>query len=241
MIGRLASIPLFPVLAVQAAWVVARAERLPEADGPRGGVAGQGRELRLLILGDSSAAGVGVATQDEALAGRLVAALSGRFRVAWRVEAASGATVRDALARLEVLAGQRFDVAVIALGVNDTKNGVRRRQWVARYAALIERLQARHGAALVCASGLPPMHRMPILPEPLRAVLGARARDFDLLLQQLAARSGAVHVPLEFDLDERHVASDGFHPGPEIYAHWARALAAVIREQHGGRIGLQAK
>ena len=49
----------------------ARALRLPEAEGPRAGSAGEGPALRLLILGDSSAAGVGTTHQEEALLGQM--------------------------------------------------------------------------------------------------------------------------------------------------------------------------
>ena len=49
---------------------------LPEPAGPRAGRTGEGPPLRLLVAGDSSAAGVGVAWQDQALTGRLVRRLA---------------------------------------------------------------------------------------------------------------------------------------------------------------------
>ena len=52
---------LAPVLVAQALRTRRRAPVLPEPAGPRQGCVGQGEsELRLLIAGDSSAAGVGV-------------------------------------------------------------------------------------------------------------------------------------------------------------------------------------
>ena len=49
---------------------------LPEADGAREGVVGSGdAALRLLVAGDSSAAGVGVARQEQAVVGHLARAL----------------------------------------------------------------------------------------------------------------------------------------------------------------------
>jgi hypothetical protein len=61
---------LSPLLVVQALHTRARVPSLPEAAGAREGVLGRGAvALRLLIAGDSSAAGVGVATQQHALAG----------------------------------------------------------------------------------------------------------------------------------------------------------------------------
>ncbi|ETX12905.1 hypothetical protein OCH239_15315 [Roseivivax halodurans JCM 10272] len=63
---------LAPILAVQGRIVRRGAVRLREPDGPRAGRTGAGPSLRLLIAGDSSAAGVGADTQAEALSGRLV-------------------------------------------------------------------------------------------------------------------------------------------------------------------------
>ena len=67
---------LAPLLLAQAVHTRRRLPRLPEAAGAREGVVGRGAELDLLIVGDSSAAGVGVDTQDDALAGCLSRALA---------------------------------------------------------------------------------------------------------------------------------------------------------------------
>ncbi len=222
---------LSPVLAGQAAWVMLRAARLPEAAGPREGVAGQGAELRLLILGDSSGAGVGVATQDDALAGRLVAHLAPHYRVHWQVQAEGGATTTTALATLAGMPQARFDAAVIALGVNDAKNGMRRARWRRNYAALADMLQTRFGVTRILASGVPPLGRFPLLPRPLRGVLGARAAALDAELRALVAEDAALrYVPMEFPTDPALMARDGFHPAAPLYDLWARRIADRIRE-----------
>ncbi|MCC5985883.1 MAG: SGNH/GDSL hydrolase family protein, partial [Rhodobacteraceae bacterium] len=164
-----------PVLLAQAAGVAWRASRLPEAAGKRRGRAGEGAVLRLLIAGDSSAAGVGVTRQADALSGQLVAALADDFAVDWRLEAASGATAARTRARLAGLAPARFDVAVLALGVNDTTRLVAPARWTAQYAALADLLAARFGVGRIYATGVPPLDRFPALPQPLAGVLGARA------------------------------------------------------------------
>ena len=74
---------LGPLLIWQGRQVRSVAMKLPEAAGPRQGVAGEGApQLRLLGVGDSSAAGVGVADQQQALAAPLAAALIKHLRVA---------------------------------------------------------------------------------------------------------------------------------------------------------------
>ena len=95
-----AKLALAPVLLWQGRQVRRNALRLPEAEGPREGVAGTGKVcLRVLIVGDSSAAGVGAKNQTQALAGRLSEALSQRLggAVVWQLIARSGDTTRVSL------------------------------------------------------------------------------------------------------------------------------------------------
>ncbi len=98
-----AMVAMAPVLLCQGRYVRRVTPKLPEAAGPRSGECGAGAGLGLLVLGDSAAAGVGVATQEEALVGRMVAGLKDRFRVTWRLEAETGATTRSTIARLKRL------------------------------------------------------------------------------------------------------------------------------------------
>ena len=225
----LRGLALLPVLVPQALWVKYRAARLCEAPGPRAGVMGQGPRLRVLVVGDSSAAGVGADTQEVALAGRLAAHLAERYTVSWVLNARCGATTTSLLARLRDMPADRFDVAVIALGVNDSKNGMTRARWRRNYAALIALLRHRFGVTSIIASGLPPLGEFPILPAPLRHILGARAQAFDADLREIARAQGDMQiVSLQFEMDASLMASDGFHPGPVIYDRWAARVAGVI-------------
>jgi hypothetical protein len=76
------------------------------------------------------------------------------------------------------------------------------------------------------------MHRFPALPQPLRWYVGSRARDFDRVLADVAAsRPGCEFLELDHEMmDVSAMASDGFHPGPPIYALWAREAARRIEK-----------
>jgi lysophospholipase L1-like esterase len=224
-----AKLALLPLLAGQALWVRARAHRLPEPEGPREGATGKGVPLRLLIAGDSSAAGVGCASQDEALSGRLTALLAATHRVEWQLVARTGATTRETLERIAALPRRRFDLAVLALGVNDVTRSVPLASWLRRQARLYDLLEMEFGVRRVLISGLPPMRHFPLLPQPLRWVLGRTAERFDGALAELAAgRAGCEHIRFDLPFDAAMMARDGFHPGPEAYALWARMLGRRI-------------
>lgn len=240
-----ARIALAPLLIWQGRQVRREAPRLPEAGGPRLCLAGLDRypsampRLRVLIVGDSSAAGVGAATQDEALAGQLGQALARRLGapVAWQLVARSGWTTADTLAGLREQASQGrlapADVMVTALGVNDAIAQTSPRRWRAQFDELQACARELAGVHHVVATAVPPMHHLPLLPQPLRWVLGRTARALDQSLAQWAAADGSrthFELPARSGRDDMAglVASDGFHPSPLMYRRWGEALARLI-------------
>lgn len=230
MFDTAAKIALAPVLVAQGLGVRRRALVLPEAAGPREGAVGKGPALRLLIVGESSAAGVGAATQDEALAGRLAAELGADFQVSWRLIARTGATTAATLARVARATPGRFDIAVTALGVNDVTRQVPPSRWLAQQAELRALLAERFGVRHIVASGLPPMGDFPALPQPLRWVAGRGARRLDTALAAAARQAEEwTHIGFDLPLTPDLMAEDGFHPGPAGYALWARWMAPAIR------------
>lgn len=226
------SLALSPLLLAQALHVRRKALRLPEPPGPRHGTAHaaqSGAPLRLLILGDSSAAGVGASHQSRALSGQLAARLARRHALSWRLEASTGATSASARARLAALAPAPFDVAIVVLGVNDVTGMVSPRRFVALRRAIHADLRTRFAVSRIIASGLPPMGQFPLLPQPLRAVLGSAATRLDSALAALCAQqAGCTHLPLTLPFAPEFVATDGFHPSETAYARWAEMLAALI-------------
>ncbi len=220
---------LAPLLLVQGMLTRRRTPRLPEPDGARCGRQGSGATLRLLIVGDSAAAGVGVAHQDLALSGQLVNCLAANCTVDWQLEAATGAKTEHSIQRLREKPAEAFDVVVISLGVNDVTGLSRRRQFERLQKQLWLLLRKRFGANLIVVCGLPPMHRFPALPQPLRYVLGIRARQFTAVLQRAAnSTQGTGFLEMDGDGDMSLIASDGFHPGAGVYSRWASGIADIV-------------
>lgn len=226
----LATLALGPILLAQGRQVRRAVPELPEPVGARAGTAGSGPPLRLLLVGDSAAAGVGARTQDEALAGQLAVALAPTFELQWRLLAFTGATTADMLQRLRQEPANEVDVVLTSLGVNDVTGRVPLAAWRRAQRELIDLLQDRFGARHILLSGLPPMHRFPALPQPLRWYVGGRARDFNRALAELAgSRAGCEFLGLGHEMmDTSAMAGDGFHPGPPIYALWASEAARRI-------------
>jgi lysophospholipase L1-like esterase len=219
------------VLVIQGLATRRAVPRLPEPPGAREGTLGDGPPLRLLILGDSAAAGVGALHQDEALLGQVVSRLSGERRVSWHLWARTGNTTASALQWLEAQPAQKFDVAVTSLGVNDVTSFVARHRWREQQASLRAILKEKFAVRTLLISGLPPLHGFPAMPQPLRWVLGARATQLNHDLESdVCAEGDAKFIDLRFTADTTLMASDGFHPGPSIYTEWGKRVAALARE-----------
>lgn len=226
-----AKLVLSPLLVAQAMRLRARLPRLPEADGERHGVVGEGPRLTLLIAGDSSAAGVGAVHQRDALAGQLSAKVAERCgaRVEWRLVAQSGLTTAQTLQRLQRESLSHVDLAVIVTGVNDVIEQVPSHRAVASRAALANWLRNALGVHHVVFAPLPPVHDFPSLPQPLRWVAGSDAHRHDRALARWAVGRGDVsRVDLDLRLNRGVMASDGFHPGPKAYRQYAAAIARHI-------------
>jgi lysophospholipase L1-like esterase len=226
-----AKLLLAPLLVTQAVLTRRRAPLLPEAAGDRRGTFGRGPVLRVLIVGDSSGAGVGVPTQDLALAGHLTRTLAeaAQAEVRWHLIARTGITSGQALALVKAEQPEPADVAVVVLGVNDVIDQVPAQRAVQHRAALADWLIAHAGVRHVVFAPLPPVHQFPLLPQPLRWIMGRDARRHDEALARWAAtRPDVSHVPIDIRLDASCMASDGFHPGEPVYRACGEALARHI-------------
>lgn len=232
---------LAPVLLVQGKHLINTLPRLPEAAGERTGCRGQGAPLRLLIVGDSAAAGVGVATQDDALLGQTLLHLGDSYQITYQLVARSGSTIPRTLRKLRTMETQPFDVAVTAIGVNDILAGRACQPWLASYQALVTELRERFSVRHIVVSGLPPTGQFPAMPQPLRWVIGRQTRQYDGALRTwVTTQPNCSFVgidappghPLHNVPMKAIMASDGFHPGPRIYAAWAERIAQTIRRVH---------
>lgn len=199
--------------------------------GPR-----DGRPLRFVVLGDSTAAGVGAGTADLAyptlLARRLAA---DGFRVELLGIGISGARVRDVLEdQVADAVAARPDLIFIGIGANDATHvtpldAVRRDM-----GEVLDRLRPT-GATIVVA-GAPDM-RAAAFHEPLRSLAGWRGRRVTDAIAAAARERGVPAVALAEQTGhffqrapEIYLSEDLFHPSAAGYEKWADAIEPVLRK-----------
>lgn len=229
MLDSLITAALAPALLIQGRRVRRTALELPEASGHREGASGSGPPFRLLVLGDSAAAGVGVATQEQALTGRLVQAFSPRHTVHWRLVARTGLRLADVVGEAQALAPQPVDLVVVSAGINDVLRGTAPARWVQGLNSLALALQSRCRPRAVAFSSIPRIQNFPLLPQPLAWYLGRRARRLNGLTRQaMPGLPGPWRlVDLDLPLTADFLARDGFHPNEAACVLWCRQVLAV--------------
>lgn len=223
---------LAPALLLQGRRLRKTALRLPEAAGDRCGlIPGEiAVPLRLLFVGDSSAAGVGVDWQHEALAQQTAELIAKRSRrsVRWQLIAKTGASTRDAIELVTAHASEPADVVISALGVNDVTAQNSAKRFVKDYMELLSVVAQRTGAKAAVITGLPPLHILPAAPQPLRWYLGQCARRLDTALLSIChAHPNARFVSLAW-AKASDMAQDKFHPGKTQYEQWATLVAMQV-------------
>ncbi len=191
-----------------------------------------GQAIRVVWLGDSTAAGVGASTVDAALP-RLVAEGLGP-PVELTVLARSGATVAEVVAgQLPVVAELEPDVVFVSVGANDVTHLSSRADVERGYRRLVAGLPDRAEVVLL---GVPDMGAIPRLAQPLRAVAGWRGDRLDAIVREVARDTGSVYVDIAgrtgpaFRADpDRFFAADEFHPSDAGYRRWSEAVLEVLR------------
>ena len=228
---------VFPFLLPQALYVRKTAPRFAPAGGPTEGTCGDGKPISLLAVGDSIIAGVGATTLSNALVGQtaVVLAASLESRISWQALGVSGYTSNKVLERLmPELPDVAFDYVIVSVGVNDITGLTTLRQWRQNLSLLLETLRSHSPNAVIALAGMPPLHNFPLLPQPLRATFGLRARSFDDVARSLTGNyPDTVHVPIEFESDPRKFSPDGYHPSEESYAEFGRSMADALLRGSG--------
>ena len=186
---------------------------------------------RLLIVGDSTAVGLGTSSVEESLAGRLArdfphASIENRAEL--------GARVACVLGQLAEVEGP-YDAVLIVAGGNDILRRTRHDELQKTLVAAVRRAQAVAPLVIVVNSGN--VGGAPLFSWPLNWVLSRRSlrvrRIFALTCRQMRAQFVNLTFVPERDHFARHrelyFAEDGLHPSSAAYAYCYGALKRRTR------------
>lgn len=232
-----AVLPVAPLLYLQGRYTRKKVGVLPEAAGERRGTAGEGsRPARLLVIGESTVAGLGARTHREALAGRFAERVAERIGrpVEWAVVGKNGVTARRTIDLLvpRVPAGE-FDYILLGLGGNDVLKLSSPKKWRRDMLELIGIMRERYREAAIFITNCPMIKYSPVLPHPIKFLLWELSKLHDRNIREFTAEMDLVHYyPQPHDLDLENFFADGLHPSEQGYSDWAAAMARHFDTVH---------
>jgi lysophospholipase L1-like esterase len=222
--------------------VAARRHRfLPAAEPPLeiSGTIGpeDGEPLTLVVLGDSSVAGVGADAAEDTLTYGVAKALSDQYRVSLHALGVSGSRLSHVvLDQLPQVEGLEPDIVLVCVGTNDVTHGTTLREAKRQLRLLVAGLAEAAPNARVIVSGLPPAETAAAFHRPLRDLLGLRALLFTRLYRAELTPHGisvfdiAKLTKSAFHGKREMFSADLFHPSSAGYAFLASIYGRAVRE-----------
>jgi lysophospholipase L1-like esterase len=196
-----------------------------------------GEPLTLVVLGDSSVAGVGADAAEDTLSYGVAKALSDQYRVSLHALGVSGSRLANVVGQqLPQLEGLEADIVLVCVGTNDVTHGTTLREARRQLRLLVEGLARVAPDARVIVSGLPPAETSTAFHRPLRDLIGFRALLFTRLYRAELARHGisvfdiAKLTKSAFHGKREMFSADRFHPSSAGYAFLGTIYGRAVRE-----------
>ena len=249
LLGVICSIPLLPVMYWQAKRIRASVPKLPEAKEPAGVYSVQAsKTLRIISIGESTIAGVGVATHEEGFTGTFAKELASQLdaNVAWKVYAKSGYTARRVGEELiPQIQEEDLDLIIVGLGGNDAFTLNRPDRWSTAIQQIIEQLRTRYREVPIVFTNMPPIKEFPAFTPIMKFTIGNLVEILGDELEKIANRQERVYFyakkitidgwskRLNISAERADYFSDGVHPSKLTYQAWAKDFVRFLLEQEG--------
>ena len=245
-LGALFSIPLLPIMYFDGKRIKGSVPKLPEAEGLTGSSQAPhslGKSIKLLSIGESTIAGVGVESHAEGFTGTLASELSQQLgvKVDWRVYARSGYTAQRVADRiLPKIEEKEADLIVVGLGGNDAFTLNRPWKWGQSVELLIQKLQTQFPESLIVFCNMPPIKEFPAFTPVIKGTVGNLVEILGETLAQVVKKYPRVYYAEEIitidgwaqryqqSSDTKLYFSDGVHPSKITYQIWAKDMAQLI-------------
>ena len=186
--------------------------------------------VTLLVLGDSTAVGVGASTPEESVPGRLAAHVGATY-----VEnhAVSGSLVNDVPPQIEKAALPRYRMILLQIGANDMVRFHDADKTARRLGDVLENLPPADSVIVISAGDLGTAR---IFPPPLRPLYTRVNLKYHMAFSSIAEERGVTYIDLSkgpgkelFEKEpERYFAPDRFHLSSAGYGLWFDAIKEAL-------------
>ena len=221
--------PIAPMLLLQGRITRWKVGLLPDAAGPREGVAGTGRDpANLWVMGESTVAGLGARDHERSLAGQFAINLSRYLdcSVHWKVLGKNGVTARQTIDELlPQMPDEKFDYILLGIGGNDVMKLSSPIKWRSDMIELLTRLRKKLPETVIFISNCPMIVLSPVIPQPSKALLWQLSQMHDANIREFTRQmERVVYYPQPVGMRLEGFFADGIHPSEQGYAEWAKAM-----------------
>ena len=236
ILGGIAILPITPFLFIQSRITRWKVGLLPDAEGPAG-IAGTGEnEVKLLVIGESTVAGLGARTHELALGGQFAKGIHERTgkTVRWSAFGKNGVTARRTIDELwPLVPDEKFDYVLLGIGGNDVMKLSSPKKWRRDMLELIGIVREANPDAVIFISNCPMIIHSPILPQPIKGILWNLSQMHNAnILEFTAGMDRVYYYPQPVDVNFEGFWADGIHPSEQGYRDWAAAMLAHFDKHH---------
>jgi len=255
--GALISLPLLPLMYYQGKQIRASVPKLPEAEGIEGACylnRQNGSTLKVISIGESTIAGVGVRTHEEGFTGTFANEISRLFNsnVRWKVYARSGYTASRVEKKIiPKITENQADLIVLGLGGNDAFTLNRPSKWKVEVHSLIKSITSKFSGAIIVFCNMPPIKEFPAFTPLIKFTIGNLVEILGAELQKIVNEYQNVFYfgdritlkrwidKFQLNAKKEDFFSDGVHPSKLTYQTWAKDIANQVFENKKIKNALQ--
>ncbi len=247
ILGSIFLAPFLPLLIFLGKKVRKSIPDLPEAsDNIVGKIEGESGEIRLLTIGESTIAGVGVTDHTDGITGQIAKTIHGLSKktVHWQVLARNGYTAERVHQKLVAeIPTDKLDIIIIGLGGNDTFQFNSPLSFRKHLKVVVANIKKRQPDAKILIVNMPPIGEFPAFPWIIQRILGslvslhgAVIRDIPKLYNNVYYIDKAIHFKEWVHhaegkmLTPKDFFSDGVHPSAMTYAIWGNKVGNFAME-----------
>lgn len=236
ILSGVAILPFAPFLYLQGRYVRRKIGVLPDAQGEKRGRFGSGEKtVKMLVLGESTVAGLGARTHETGLAGQFARFLGEKIgkAVEWHVIGKNGVTARRALEELvPQIPDEKFDYILLGVGGNDVLKLSSPRKWRRDATKLLRFMREKYPEAVIFITNAPAVHLSPVLPQPIKFILGNLSALHDKNSQEFMAAMENVRYFHRPDEITEGFFADGIHPSEKGYTDWSQRMIEFFTEKY---------
>lgn len=236
-------LPFFPLMIFQGTRLRKTLHFPAEPSDTSGEYGHDGQKFKVLLIGESSIAGVGASSHADGLAGMFARELAAHYdwQVQWEVVAKSGYTAHKVNTKLlKHIKSEHADLILIGLGANDALGWSSPNKWATDITQILDQLQQRFPSIPILFMNLPPLRFFPALPPLIRSSASHNLHLLGKELEQITYRYEQVWFcgpsdefklwskELKQTADKNQLFSDGIHPSETTYRRWGSLLGRFV-------------